>query len=349
MRRVLILGGTGWLGREIARLAVAAGDSVTCLARGESGAAPAGIEFVQADRRKPGAYATLQRDWDEVIELAYEPELVQPALDALARHAAHWTLVSTVSVYASNDSLGPNEPLADETAALVHPTDMDDYGHAKAAAEAATAAALGGRENRPRLLTVRPGLIVGPGDPTDRFGYWPARLQRGAAVLAPDTQSRFVQVIDVADLAEWLVRAGRERRTGIVNAVGDVHPMADFFAQALEAVRSDADLVTAEDAWLVKHGVNYWAGPHSLPLWIPTADAGLTQRSNRRYLEAGGTLRPLHETIERSLADEVARGVDRARRSGLSSAEERELLTALARDADPGAAFSVAQRRRDNN
>ena len=165
--RTLILGGTAWLGREIAEQLVARGEDVTCLARGESGAVPPGVTSVRTDRRDPGAYDSVKgSDWDEIIELTYEAELVTGALEALADNAQHWTLVSSVSVYASN-----SEPGADEEAALVEPTDLDNYAHAKVAAERATTEAVGastyretgsyrwaGRYQRPfQLLGIAPG------------------------------------------------------------------------------------------------------------------------------------------------------------------------------------------------
>lgn len=315
---MLILGGTAWLGAEIARRAIADGSEVTCLARGESGAAPSGVHFVPGDRSLPDAYRPLHGEWDEVVELAHEPELVGPALDALADRARHWTLISTVSVYRRND-----KPGADESAELVESTDLGDYAQAKAAAERVTSERLDGR-----LLIARPGLIVGPGDPTDRFGYWPARLHRGGRVLTPSTADRFLQVIDVADLATWIVAAGRAGLTGTVNAVGHTYPLDTFFAEVRASTGFDGEFVTADDSWLLDNDVRYWAGPRSLPLWLPTTDVAFARRSNVRFLAMGGSARPLRETIERVLEDEIARGVDRPRRSGLSSEEEAELLAA---------------------
>ncbi|WP_308457278.1 NAD-dependent epimerase/dehydratase family protein [Microbacterium sp. Ru50] len=219
MRRILVLGGTGWLGREIARRAHESGAEVVCLARGESGPAPDGVRLVRADRSLAGAYEGLGGEWDDVVELASEPQLVESALKALAARAAHWTLVSTVSVYADNSTPG-----ADETAQLVDPQNLAEYPDAKVAAERASAAELGDR-----LLIARPGLIAGPGDPSDRLGYWPARLHRGGNVLAPMMSQRFVQFIDVEDLADWIVSAGAAGIAGVVNAVGEVHTMEDFF------------------------------------------------------------------------------------------------------------------------
>lgn len=316
-RRVLVLGGTGWLGRTIVDELLVEGADVTCLARGTTGSVPEGARFVQADRSLPGAYEPATGIWDEVIELAHVPELVAPALDALADRAAHWTLVSTVSVYAQND-----EPGADESARLVEPKDPSAYADAKVLAERTTRLRLGSR-----LLIARPGLIVGPGDPSDRFGYWPARLDRGGPVLVPTSAERFVQVIDVADLASWLVRAGRDGFVGTVNAVGAPVPLHDFLRCVAEVTGFDDELVAVEDDVLLAHDVAYWAGPRSLPLWIPVSDAGFAQRSAVAFTDAGGVTRPLRDTVVRVLDDERARGTDRERRAGLTSTEERAVLT----------------------
>lgn len=316
MRRILVLGGTAWLGHEIARAALADGAEVTCLARGESGTVPAGARLLSADRTSQAAYDELTGEWDDVVELSYDLGLVVPALEALAGRARHWTLVSTVSVYASND-----EPGADESADVVEPVDLTDYGQAKVAAERATAEHVGDR-----LLVARPGLIVGPGDPSDRFGYWPARLARSRRVLSPTAAGRFVQVIDVADLAAWVVHAGAAGTTGTVDAVGDTHPFADVIARAQAVVGSSAEIVEADDAWLLDRDVRWWAGPRSLPLWIPVEESGFARRSNRAYRASGGDVRPLDEIIRRVLDDERHRGLDRERRSGLTPGDEAALL-----------------------
>lgn len=322
MTRTLVLGGTGWLGHEIARQLVERGNDVTCLARGESGSIPAGAALVKSDRTQPGAYDLVRgQSWDEVIELSYEPQLIAGALEALNDAATHWTLVSSVSVYSSNAELG-----ADENASLVEPEDLDDYVHAKVAAEAATAGVL---ENR--LLIARPGLIAGPGDPSDRLGYWPARLAlaRNEPVLVPTLADRFVQFIDVRDLAAWLIRGGSAGITGTYNVVGKGHDFAAFLAMAGEVAGHEGRFVAADDDWLVSHNVNYWAGPHSLPLWLPRDDIPFAQRSNAGFLATGGEERELRETLKNVLADEDARGLSRARRSGLTRTEETDLLAQL--------------------
>jgi hypothetical protein len=280
---------------------------------------------VRADRRDAAAYDRVTGDWDEVVELAYAPELVEPALDALAGGARHWTLVSSVSVYARND-----EPGADESATLVDPTDFTRYPDAKAAAERATSARLGDR-----LLIVRPGLIVGPGDPTDRFGYWLARFSRGGPVLVPTAAGRFVQVVDVDDLATWIAPASLRGTVGIANAVGDPIPLSDFLRLAAASAGYEGALVELDDDALLAQGVGYWAGPRSLPLWLPLADAGFAQRSAAVFQGSGGSPTPLERTVRGVLADELARGVERERRAGLTASEERAVIRGARRAAQP--------------
>ncbi|MGU3409442.1 NAD-dependent epimerase/dehydratase family protein [Microbacterium sp. M1A1_1b] len=315
MADVLILGGTGWLGRHIAAQSLADGDDVTCLARGTSGAVPDGARLVRADRRDPDAYDRVRRPWDRVVEIASDPGLVAGALDALADHAGHWTLVSTISVSADDD-----RPGADESAPLVEPSDLSQYADAKVAAERATAERLGDR-----LLIARPGLIVGPGDPSDRFGYWPARLSQPGPVLIPTPTDRFVQTVDVRDLAAWIARTDA---TGPVNVVGDAVPMDAFFREAVAVAGFTGELLPLEDEALFEHDVRYWAGPRSLPLWLPRSASGFARRSNSAFRQSGGTTRPLRTTLRDVLTDEQARGVTRPRRSGLTLAEEAAVLAA---------------------
>ncbi|OIH96521.1 NAD-dependent epimerase/dehydratase family protein [Curtobacterium sp. MCBA15_001] len=314
MANALVLGGTGWLGQHLVRALLDDGHTVSCLARGTSGSIPDGARLVRADRRAAGAYDDVRGRWDLVVELSSDPALVAGALDALADDVAHWTFVSTVSVYAEDD-----QPDADESAALVEPADLSQYADAKVAAEQASVARLGDR-----LLVVRPGLIVGPGDPSDRFGYWPARLDQSGPALVPTTADRFAQVIDVRDLAWWIART---RTAGTVNAVGDPVPLAEVFRTDAAATGFDGEVVALEDDVLLAHGVQYWAGPRSLPLWLPHAASGFARRSNRAFRELGGTTRPLAATVEDVLVDERARGVTRARRSGLSRHDEAAVLT----------------------
>lgn len=324
MTDVLILGGTGWLSGHAARGWIDAGARVTCLARGGR-PAPAGAELVVADRSEPGAYSTVaSRDWDEVVDISSDPAVVESAVSALAARARHWTYISTVSVYADDDVAG-----ADESARLAPPAepgDEYDYSRAKVAAEASVR-----RELADRAAIIRPGLIVGAGDPSDRFGYWVARFALAGTepVLAPDVEGLGAQVIDVRDLAAFVVGVGERGWVGTANAVGEPLTLARLLAEAADAARFGGRLAEASDDWLLAHEVAHWMGPRSLPLWLSRDMPGFATRSNARYLAQGGRLRPLRETLEWTLADERDRGLDRERRSGLSRAEEEALLAEL--------------------
>ncbi len=326
MTYVLVLGGTGWLSGRIAERWADAGAAVTCLARGGRDA-PYGTTLVVADRNDPHAYDEVaRREWDEVVDVSSNPVHVAAAVAALGERTRHWTYISTVSVYAADDAPG-----ADETAELLTPAGPDedeDYGRAKVRAEASVRSALGFR-----AAIVRPGLIVGPGDPTDRFGYWVGRFALAGAedVLVPDTADRGAQVIDVDDLAEFVRAVGRERWTGVVNAVGDPVALDRLFADARGVAGHTGALAAADDGWLAAHDVAYWMGPRSLPLWLPAEMPGFWTRSNAAYRLLGGRLRPVSETLDRTLADERTRGLDRERRAGLTRPDERALLGELQR------------------
>ena len=322
MTKTLILGGTGWLGREIATQLVANGDDVTCLARGESGAAAEGATLIRADRTGTDAYAAVSAEpWDAVIELSSEPSFVDGALAKLAPMASHWTFVSTVSVYASHDAPGANE-----TAELLDPVDPEDYGQQKVAAERASLAAVGDR-----LLIARPGLIAGPGDDSDRFGYWVGRfaLAGDGPVLCPVATERDAQVIDVRDLAAWIIRSGRDQLIGTIDAMGDRHSLAEVLDTAADLAEYTGERVVVADAWLSDHRVEHWAGARSLPLWLPVAASALMQRDNSAFLEAHGELRSLGSTLADTLADERQRGLERVRKAGLSRADELALIGQL--------------------
>ncbi|MFD4959227.1 NAD-dependent epimerase/dehydratase family protein [Microbacterium sp. NPDC058389] len=325
MTDVLILGGTGWLSGRIARGHVDAGASVTCLARGAR-PVPDGATLVVADRDAPEAYAGVaDRDWDEIVDVSSNPAHVAAAVDALAACTAHWTYVSSVSAYARADLEAQDE--SGELLAPTAPGEESDYGRDKVTAENTVRAALGDR-----AAIVRPGLIVGPGDPTDRFGYWVSRFALAGAepVLLPEADGHRAQVVDVDDVAAFVVRVGADRWSGTANIVGEVTALADVLSLAREIAGHTGATVAASDPFLVGHEVAYWAGPRSLPLWLPADMPGFMTHRNDRFRDAGGALRPLGETLERTLADERARGLDRERRAGLTRSDELALLAELA-------------------
>jgi 2'-hydroxyisoflavone reductase len=329
--RILVLGGTAWLGREIARTAVDHGHEVTCVARGESGDVTPGVAFVRADRDQDDALTTLaSQHWDAVIDVARRPDHVRRAVRDLAG-AQHYVFVSTCNVYRDQNVLD-----ADEDEPLLDPLDGDDmevpdsYGRGKVACELAVLNGFGAD----RSFIVRSGLIAGPGDITGRTGYWPVRFAHPAAadgtVLVPDDTQLLTQVADVRDLSEWIVGAVEERTIGIVNAMGDSVSLGDHLAAARVAAGHTGPVAAASTDWLTQHGVQEFAGPKSLPLWLSDPDwRGFMARSNARAKATGLTLRPLADTLADVLNWELDAGLDRERGAGLTRDEERELLTEL--------------------
>lgn len=248
MTNVLILGGTGWLSGRVARRWLEEGAAVTCLARGAR-PAPDGAELVVADRAEPDAYAAVaEREWDEIVDISSRAEHVAAAVEALGARTKHWTFVSTISVYTDASTVGADESAS--TAEPAEPGDEYDYSREKAAAEASVRSTLGDR-----AAIVRAGLIVGPGDPTDRFGYWVSRfaLAGEEPVLVPAAERLMVQVIDVDDLAAYLVDVGRGRWSGTANATGDPLPFTEFLELARRAGGHTGELVRADPEWLAAH------------------------------------------------------------------------------------------------
>lgn len=334
MAKILILGGTQWLGRTIALQAVGDGHDVACLARGVSGRFPDGATAVVADREADGAYdGVATGHWDLVIELTCRPAQARAAVEALSPRAGHWVYVSSCSAYAAHSTPGAAEA-AKLLAALDSSAEYSDehYGAAKAGCEWLTVASRGNA-----ALLVRPGLIGGPGDPSGRSTYWPLRFAAGREpVLVPDdgADTRYVQVIDVRDLATFILQAGLARRSGPVNAVGAEMPLGDVIASAQSAAGFAGQVAPYPLHRMEDDGVAPWAGPRSLPLVLPAEAgyAGFARRSDRKALRWGLVRRPLAETFADIIAtDGAVPGADAGGpRSGLSADHEAELIGQLA-------------------
>jgi 2'-hydroxyisoflavone reductase len=306
--RTLVLGGTAWVGGEVARAALAAGHEVTCLARG-SAPFPAGVTEVRHDRSLP--LPDLGR-FDVVVDVTSDPAHIATSIDT-----ARYVLVSTGNVYASHRETGDDEaaPLL-----MAGGGPGDDYGFANVRCETAVAQAY------PDHLLARSGLIAGPGDRTGRTTYWPWRFSRSAEVLVPADGEQPTQVLDVRDLARWLVTADA---VGAVDAVGPVTTLADHLEAARSAVGHTGALIEADPVWLRENEVEAWAGPRSLPLWLDDPDWwGFAARSGEKARAHGLITRPLGQT----LADGLAHLGSEVPASGLTDDDQSALLEDLRRD-----------------
>ncbi|HZT16974.1 MAG TPA: NAD-dependent epimerase/dehydratase family protein [Gaiellaceae bacterium] len=317
--RILVLGGTQFLGRHVVEHALARGHEVTLFNRGRTrpDLFPA-VERLRGDR--DGDLASLAgRDFDAVVDTSgYVPRVVAATLDALGE-VGHYTFVSSVSAYADL-SLPPTE--ASPVAELDAPTEdwrSEAYGALKAACEAVV------RERFPRAFVVRPGLIVGPFDPTGRFTYWPLRLAAGGRVLAPAPPAAPAQVIDARDLAAWIVQGAESGLAGTFNAVDRPTTRAELLDACRRAAAADAELAWVDPAFLVEQGVGEWM---ELPLWLhDPAYAGMLSVDATRAFAAGLRTRPLEETARDTLVWALAEDAPGGS-AGLDREKERRVLAA---------------------
>lgn len=313
--RVLVFGGSGFVSEAVVLRFLAAGHEVVAATRGGSGL-PDGVSPVTVDRDQ-GIGALAGARFDAVVDVAWGgPRWVADAVRAVS--APHWTFVSSMSVYA-DDRVHPGQTAT--TAALV-PPDAATYGGAKVIAERTVLDAVGERS-----FVVRPGLVAGAGDPSDRYGYWPLRLSRGGPVVVPPLDDP-AQLIDVEDLAAWLVLATEQRLTGVFDAVGPALPIGEILARTAKGIGAPPPgFVPFDEARLRAADVGYYMGPRSLPLWAPMRRDRLRAHDASPSVDAGLRVRPIERTAAAALAHERSLGADRPRNAGLTEAEEAELLT----------------------
>ena len=327
--RLLVLGGTSFLGRHLVERALEAGDRVTVFHRGRTNPAlfAGRVERITGDR-DGGLDGLLGGEWDAVVDTSgYVPRVVADSARLLAGRCGHYTFVSSESVYADVSRPGVDEdaPVAVLADPAVEVVDGDTYGGLKALCEQAAERQLPGR-----AFVVRPGLIVGPWDPTDRFGYWPRRIAAGGDVLVPGSPDRPVQFIDVRDLAAWMLESARRALVGTFNACGPAvrYTMGELFAACEAAAASGAVAVWTDERRLVEAGVEPWS---ELPLWagegVDPASAGFMQVSSERALGEGLALRPPAETVADTLAWEREHP-EHASDTVLGPEREAELLRA---------------------
>jgi 2'-hydroxyisoflavone reductase len=326
--KLLILGGTLFLGRAIVEAALPRGHQLTLFNRGRSnpGLFPQ-LETLVGER--DGNLAALRgRRWDAVIDTCgYVPRLVRQSARLLAPAVGHYTFISSISVYADF-----SQPGMDESAPVgrLEDDNTEDvtggaYGPLKALCEQAAEEELLGR-----VLVVRPGLIVGPHDRSDRFTYWPQRVMQGGEVLAPGRPEREIKLIDVRDLAGWILDQVEIGATGTFNADGPQTPYT--MLQLLQACQtssgSRAGFTWVSEPFLQEQKVGEWI---EMPLWVPESDpqyAGFFAVRSQKAIQSGLKFRPLAETVRATLDWSRTRPPDYTWRAGISRAREAELLTA---------------------
>lgn len=322
--RILVLGGTVFLSRATAAEALRRGHDVVCAARGSSGSVPDGARLVVWDRDQPAPPSLLDESFDAVVDVARHPSRVRSAVATFP--GAHWLFVSTVNVYPdqATPGLSPttaavHEPLRDDVDLAVDP---EAYGPMKVACEEIVR---GGTDG---AMVVRPGLIVGPGDPTGRFTYWPARLAGvgpGDPVLAPGAPTDTVQVIDVRDLATWFVVSLEGRLGGDFDGTGPVMPITDLLAATAVGVGAEPGWTWVDQDFLSAQEVAPWSGPGSLPLWLPRPSYdGMLAHDPTPSFDAGLVTRAVEETARDTLA--WLRATPDAVVSGMTRQQETDLL-----------------------
>lgn len=318
---LLILGGTVFLGRHIVAAALKAGHSVTTFNRGtHSLEEQDAVEKLYGDRAKD--LSKLQnRLWDAVVDTCgYEKEIVWKSAEMLNKSIENYVFISSISAYKTFPSPGMTESAPLKS---IQSGDEIEYGSLKVDCERAVNTVF-----KDRSIVIRPGLIVGPHDPTDRFTYWPWRISKGGTVIAPGDPERQIQFIDVRDLAEWIVRLVEERATGTFNATGPRKPltMRQFLNECNAVGGNFAKFAWLSDADLAKAEVKPWM---EMPLWINPKDkdySGFLSIDCSKAQKAGLKYSALWQTITDTLKWCLSREASHEWKAGLTVDKEAELM-----------------------
>jgi 2'-hydroxyisoflavone reductase len=323
--RILILGGTIFLGHAATDAALARGHAVTHLHRGISSPPDPRVATVIGDRaRDPFPPGLAAQRWDAIVDTSgYLPQVVARSARALAA-SGRYLFVSSISAY-GGAGFHEDAPLSEAPDPPPDAWTPETYGGLKAACEAVVRDAFG-----ERAFIVRPGLIVGPHDPTDRFTWWPARIARGGRVAAPGRPERGVQFIDVRDLAAWMIAALERGIGGAFNAAGPAQPVAmrALLEECVAAAGSGAEIAWLDEPFLAAQSVRPWI---EMPLWVPESDphaSGFMNVPIARARAAGLEFRPLAATVCDTLRWSMTRPANHAWKAGLTAQRESELLAA---------------------
>jgi 2'-hydroxyisoflavone reductase len=333
--KLLILGGTQFVGRHMVERAIARGHEVTLFNRGNKNPFPT-LETIIGDRDPQiddglGALeraVNTGRTWDAVIDVnGYVPRIVRATGELLESAVKQYVFISSVSVYSDL-----SQPGADENASLIELEDVStesleglNYGGLKVLCERVIEELFSSQ-----ALIVRPGLVVGPHDHTDRFTYWPVRVAKGGEIIVPDKPDAPVQFIDARDLADFTLHATETNTAGTFHTTGPTMTMQTLLETCKTVTGSNASFQYIIAEFLLKHNVNPWMGSNSLPLWLGNDpdEAGLAQLNVKKALEAGLKIRPLEQTVRDTLEWANTRDADHEWKSGLTAKSETALLEA---------------------
>ena len=336
--KILVLGGTGFLGPHLIHQALERGHEVTMFNRGRTQPTIFVDQFKQVealtgDRKDPEALAAAlggERTWDAVLDTSgYYPRVIDLAMDALKDRIGHYTFISTLSVYGERNTIDMDEsaPVATIEDETVEEVTGQTYGALKALCEQKA------EERMPGLVAnIRPGLIVGKGDKTDRYTYWVDRMHRGGRVLCPGTGDDYTQIIDVRDLAEWTIRVAEARTAGVFNCVTPARglTMRSMLTGCQAATDTESTLEWVDADFLAANGVAAW---QHMTAWIPSSAPGYEgfgQISTDAAVKAGLTTRTAEDTAAATLAWWLTLPEERRRnrRAGLPSDMEKGVLEA---------------------